>query len=95
MARTPTLVKAADAEQPSAIACGECGAKLAPLVRRFPTTQRMGVLFCCPKCAAISVIDGPKARGLRTHEWTAIVLLPEGYDLLELRVTTAKKLGLC
>jgi predicted RNA-binding Zn-ribbon protein involved in translation (DUF1610 family) len=94
MARVATAAQPAPATTVSATKCAECGSADVGTARRFPANERMGATFVCPKCAAISVMDMSKARMLRTHEWSALLLLPFGYDLLELRLEVAKKLGL-
>lgn len=76
------------------LTCVECNAALASSVRRFPPTDHLGAAICYPYCAAISVVDGGRARTLKTRDWVGIVLEPMGFDLLELRVATAKALGL-
>jgi predicted RNA-binding Zn-ribbon protein involved in translation (DUF1610 family) len=93
-ARVATAVQPAPSVTASTTKCAECGSADVGSARRFPGNERVGVTFVCPKCAAISIMDGGKARMLRTHEWTGIVLMPYGYELLELRLATAVKLGL-
>jgi predicted RNA-binding Zn-ribbon protein involved in translation (DUF1610 family) len=94
MARVATAVQPAPSVTASTTKCAECGSADVGSARRFPGNERMGATFVCPKCAAISVMDMSKARMLRTHEWSALLLLPFGYELLELRLATAVKLGL-
>lgn len=94
MPTVKTAVKPAPVTTANTLACSECKFPVASTVRKFAPTERMGTTFCCPKCAAISVVEQGQARMLRTHEWTAVVLEPYGFELLELRLTTAKILKL-
>lgn len=92
MPRVATATKPVPIPVASTLRCAECGSADVVKARRFPATAAVGSTFVCPACAAISVIDRDKARMLRTHEWAPIVLEPFGFELLELRLSTANKL---